>query len=182
MGFAYLAASLTLGSAQISSYDSDKLVKLARAAVVSEVSHQSLPAVSSHTPVKAVFVTIEWNGKVLGCRGSLTARTKSLETEIVLAAQGAAAHDPRYKPLTREKLKSFFVTVTIVEELDRITDVAGLQPSDGLVLEQGDRTGVVLPWEGKDPSTRLKWAYKKAGVAEGSSAVLYTMHAERYRG
>ncbi len=171
-----------VGGAQISSYDSDKLVKIARAAVVSEVSHQALPAASGHTPVKPVFVTIESEGKVLGCRGSLIARTKSLETEIVLAAQGAAAHDPRYKPLTREKLKNFLVTVTIVEELDPITSVAGLQPSEGLVLESGDRTGVVLPWEGRDPRTRLQWAYKKAGVSGGSSAVLYTMHAERYRG
>jgi AMMECR1 domain-containing protein len=183
MGFANLAALCVVGGVQVPSYDSEQLIRLARAAVVSEVAHQAPPAVSGRTmTVKPVFVTIEADGKVLGCRGALVAREKTLQAEIVLAAQGAAAHDPRYRPLTRDTLKHFLVTVTVVEGLDRISDVSGLQPADGLVLEQGDRIGVVLPWEGKNPAIRLAWAYKKAGVAEGSSAVLYKMHAERYRG
>jgi hypothetical protein len=40
----------------------------------------------------------------------------------------------------------------------------------------------VLPWEGKDPRIRLKWAYQKAGVAIGASANLYRLTATRFRG
>jgi len=50
------------------------------------------------------------------------------------------------------------------------------------VLKSGAKVGVVLPWEGKDPKTRLAWAYRKAGVKPGTSVRLYKLKAERYRG
>lgn len=98
------------------------------------------------------------------------------------AARSAAQHDPRYRPLTPKDLDSFLVTVTVVEGLDPVSGVDGLAPAEGLVLESGDAKGVVLPWEGKDPRTRLKWAYKKAGVPEGTPVRLYILHGERERG
>jgi hypothetical protein len=127
-------------------------------------------------------VTIERDGRVLGCRGSLEARTGSLEAEVVLAAQAAAVHDPRYRRLTPADTQRFLVTVTIMDRLEPIRDVSGLTPSAGLVLRSGGRCGVVLPWEGKDPAVRLRWAYTKAGETQGASVQLFRMIAERYRG
>ena len=56
-----------------------------------------------------------------------------------------------------------------------------LRPEDGLVLRANGRTGIVLPWEGKDPHTRLRWAYMKAGVRQGTSAQIEILKAQRYR-
>ena len=158
------------------------LTALARNAVLSAVRGTPAPTVRSQTPPRPVFVTIERDGRVLGCRGGLEARTGSLEQEIVLAAQAAAIHDPRYRRLSHEDTRRFLVTVTIVDRLEPVADVSGLSPSDGLVLRSGTRCGVVLPWEGKDPVVRLQWAYRKAGVAEGSRVQLFRLKAERYRG
>ncbi|HEY3779732.1 MAG TPA: AMMECR1 domain-containing protein [Fimbriimonadaceae bacterium] len=158
------------------------LVALAKSAISAEVQHTSLPSPSAHDGPKAVFVTIESSGKILGCRGDLRPRTKSLEEEVVLEARGAAQHDPRYAPLKLSQLKNYLVTVTIVDHLEPLSDISQLKPEDGLVLESGDRKGVVLPWEGKDPRTRLSWAYKKAGVPPGSGGTLYRLIAERFRG
>lgn len=133
-------------------------------------------------PAEPVFVTIEVDNVIRGCRGSLQTRSKSLEEEVVLAARAAAAHDPRYKPLGAAELKSFKVTVTIVQSQTPVSNVAGLDPAHGLVLQSGKRFGIVLPWEGKDPQTRLRWAYRKAGVPEGSSANLFRLNAMRFRG
>lgn len=159
-----------------------RLIALARAAVVAEVNGVSAPREAKATPAKPVFVTIEIGGQVRGCRGDLTTRARSLEEEIVLAARAAAAHDPRYRPLSRQELKRFLVTVTVVERAEPIEDLRSLTPSEGLVLRSGGRTGVVLPWEGKDPATRLDWAYKKAGVTKSAPVSLHRLIAERFRG
>lgn len=163
-------------------YDDNALIRLAHDAVSAEVKHGAPPRVEWKSSPLPVFVTIEIGGKVVGCRGSLVTRTRSLEDEVVLAARAAAMHDPRYRPLTEKDSAACLVTVTIVERLEPIASVDGLSPSDGLVLKAGNRTGVVLPWEGKDPSVRLRWAYRKAGVPPGTPCGLQRLKGERYRG
>jgi MEMO1 family protein len=158
------------------------LIALARAAVRAEVEGQAPPKGTGQSPPLPVFVTIERKGRVIGCRGSLECRSRSLEEEVILAARAAAAHDPRYRPVTREDLQDFQVTVTLVRRLEPLDRVDTLTPSEGLVLKSGDRTGVVLPWEGKAPDVRLRWAYRKAGVSPGAPVRLYRMLADRFRG
>jgi AMMECR1 domain-containing protein len=159
-----------------------ELIDLARAAVRAEVMGERPPVVAREDAVRPVFVTIEIKGTVVGCRGSLDLRGTSLEAAVIEAARSAARHDPRYRPLSPASLKDFLVTVTIVDRVEPIRSVAGLTAEDGLVLESGGRRGVVLPWEGKDPYVRLGWAYKKAGVSEGSAATLERLVARRFRG
>lgn len=157
-------------------------IRIARQGVLAEAGVSSAPIPTDSSPAQPVFVTIEVNGVVRGCRGDLVARTRTLGEEIELAARGAAKHDPRYRPLSKDELKSFLVTVTLVDSVQPLSNVEGLEPKDGLVLTSGGRTGIVLPWEGKDPAVRLKWAYRKAGVAEGSSVTLEKLIARRFRG
>lgn len=158
------------------------LIQLAKQAIQAEVLGRPLPHPKTQTAVRAVFVTIERNGKILGCRGDLTPRTGSLEEEVILEARGASTHDPHYRPLVPADLDNFLVTVTLVSSVDKISSVDGLVPSDGLVLDSGGKKGIVLPWEGKEPYTRLNWAYRKAGVPIGSAATLYRLSATRSRG
>lgn len=162
--------------------DEKNLIAIAKAAVVAEVNGSPSEAPRGNQSPRPVFVTIEVGGKVVGCRGGLVARSGSLEEEIRLAARSAAAHDPRYRPLTKADLAHFQVTVTLVQGLEPISDVAGLTPEDGLVLTSGQRSGIVLPWEGKDPQVRLDWAYRKAGVPSGSPAKLQRLKAIRFKG
>lgn len=157
-------------------------IALARQTVEACVFQRDLPTATDERAATGVFVTIERDGTILGCRGTLSPRERTLDAEIVSAAKGAAKFDPRYGAIRKDKLGKFLVTVTIVQRLESCSGVDGLQPSEGLVLRSGSKTGVVLPWEGKDPKTRLSWAYKKAGVAPGTAVTLQKMVAERYRG
>ena len=127
-------------------------------------------------------MTIERNGRVLGCRGTLRARFGSLQAEVASAARSAARTDPRYRPLTPADLNDFLVTVTVIESQTPLekADIGSLQRGEGLVLQSGNRVGVVLPWEGNDPRVRLGWAYRKAGVATGSNCRLYRLRAARF--
>lgn len=161
------------------------LVALARQAVEAEVRRKPLTLPESRSPAQPVFVTIERRGEVIGCRGTLRPRCSSLEEEVTQAARSAAGRDPRYRPLNPTDLTDFLVTVTIVERLEPISReaISRLTPEDGLVLTTPDgKSGVVLPWEGKDPQTRLRWAYRKANVPEGATVLLQRLIGERFRG
>jgi AMMECR1 domain-containing protein len=164
----------------------EALIALARGAVRAAVEGRAAPAVSGTEPAQGVFVTVERGatGEVVGCRGSLLPRCRSLEEELAQAARSAAAYDPRYKPLTPAVLRDFRVTVTLVDRLEPLdrAAIAALTPEDGLVLRAGDKTGVVLPYEGRDPRVRLRWAYRKAGIPEGAPCSLLRMAARRFRG
>jgi AMMECR1 domain-containing protein len=173
---------LILAPLRASAADGLALVRLARAGVAAEVRGEPPPRIEGRSPPRPVFVTIERRGHVVGCRGSLVCRGRSLEAEVVLAARAAAGHDPRYPPLGRADLADFRVTVTVVDRLQALERVDALTPAEGLVLRSGGRTGVVLPWEGRDPQVRLGWAYRKAGVAPGTSCKLDRLIAERWRG
>lgn len=183
--------SLILAASAVSNWSSNawaiepsKLLDLARASIRAEVRGQALPGFESKERAQPVFVTIERLGQVIGCRGCLRARTHSLQAEVVLAARSAAKADPRYRPLTPAQLDNFRVTVTVVEAqipLDA-SAISSLQREDGLVLQAGNRTGIVLPWEGSDPKVRLGWAYQKAGVARGAKCRLFRLKATRFAG
>ena len=165
------------------SFDPTQLIQIAHQAIAREIQHwDPEQANQSQIPSRPVFVTIELGGRVVGCRGTLEVRKASLQQEVEEDARAACAHDPRYRPLSASDLPKILVTVTVIDRLQPVSSVDGLGPEDGLVLKADGKTGVVLPWEGKDPRTRLKWAYRKAGVAEGASATLFRMVARRDRG
>jgi AMMECR1 domain-containing protein len=168
--------------------DSEKtMIAIARSAVVREVIGDA-PKISyspaQTLPVQGVFVTIERRGVVVGCRGTLLPQTRTLGEEITSAARAASSHDPRYRPLTPADLRDFQVTVTLVDRLEPLTvaQIETLAPAEGLVLTSGTHTGIVLPWEGKDPRVRLRWAYKKASLSENSPCTLKRLIARRFRG
>jgi len=157
-------------------------IALARGTVEHVVLGRPAPAPIELAPSRGVFVTIERDGTILGCRGTLSPTKKSLGEEIMAAATGAAKFDPRYGPVSKDKLDRFLVTVTIVDRLISVATHDGLKPEEGLVLRSGSKTGVVLPWEGKDPAVRLSWAFRKAGVSPGTEVTLMKLIGKRYRG
>ena len=165
-------------------WDEASLLALAREAVRCEVLGKASPSTKGSDRALPVFVTIEQKGQVIGCRGTLQARHTSLQQEVVQAARAAARHDPRYKPLTATNLQNFLVTVTVVEGSTPLasSEIDSLQPEDGLVLQSGQKFGIVLPWEGKAARVRLAWAYRKAGVAQGAACRLFRLKAQRFRG
>jgi AMMECR1 domain-containing protein len=144
------------------------------------LSGRAAPALKGEDAPKGVFVTIEIGNEVVGCRGALEPTETTLGKQIARACTEAALHDPRYGPV-RLRGRAFKVTLTVIERLEPIGDARQVVPAEGLVLRAGEKVGVVLPWEGKDPMVRLEWAYKKAGVKLGAPAQLQRMVAERWR-
>jgi hypothetical protein len=122
----------------------------------------------------ACFVTLEKDGKLRGCIGSIVAH-RPLITDLVENTKNAAFNDRRFKPVTADEVDSLKINVSILtpayqmefngEEdlLNKITP-----KKDGLIIIDGEHQGVYLPsvWdeipEKKDFLNSLK---EKAGLS-----------------
>ncbi len=123
--------------------------------------------------VRASFVTLEKDGELRGCIGTLTARIPLAE-DVARNARLAAFEDPRFSPVTEEELQQLEVHLSILSPLEpmRFTSepdlLAQLRPGiDGLVLESGHNRGTFLPavWEQcPTPAHFLRELKRKAGL------------------
>jgi AmmeMemoRadiSam system protein A len=113
----------------------------------------SLPAALADAG--ACFVTLEIDGELRGCIGSLEAR-RPLANDVADNAFNAAFRDPRFPPLTDEEFAQIDLHISVLSApqpmavRSRAGLLAQLRPGiDGLVLDDGQRRATFLPsvWE-----------------------------------
>ena len=124
-----------------------------------------------------VFVTIRRAGALRGCIG-LPAARGALAGSLCEAAVAAATADARFEPVAAGELDSLTFEVSILSEPEAIPgDRAGYASAirvgrDGLVVERGPHSGLLLP----QVATEFSWgagefldrACEKAGLAAGA--------------
>jgi len=103
----------------------------------------------------AVFVTLEKNGNLRGCIGSIIPR-QSLIKDIVDNARNAAYSDPRFNPVDKSEIKDLSISVSLLslpqkmdfkDEEDLLNQI---RPNvDGIIIRDGSYQAVYLPsvWE-----------------------------------
>ncbi len=133
---------------------------------------------SEHPPPlrerRASFVTLQRNGELRGCIGTLEAEWPLVE-DVARAAHGAAFRDPRFPPLRAEELGELEIHISVLSPLEpmsvRTRDelIGALRPKvDGVLLRQGLLRGTFLPsvWESlPDPQDFVRELERKAGLA-----------------
>jgi len=104
---------------------------------------------------RASFVTLQMNGQLRGCIGSLEAY-RPLVIDVAQNAWAAAFRDPRFEPLTTGELSGLDIHLSLlsIPEPMAFDSEAGLiqqlRPgTDGLILEDRGHRGTFLPsvWE-----------------------------------
>ena len=126
----------------------------------------------------AAFVTLNLDGSLRGCIGSLVAH-RPLGEDIVANAQAAAFQDPRFAPLTPAEFNRIDLEVSVLSQPVPLWDagtaappesevLAALRPGvDGAVLSFGPYRATYLPqvWEQlPQPSDFLNQLKLKAGL------------------
>ena len=119
------------------------------------------------------LVTLELNGTLRGCIGSLEA-TQPLVSDVALRAHAAAFSDPRFSPLEENELADLAVKISVLfPRMPVYFDSPGdllrqLRPGiDGLIIARGDRSATFLPsvWRSlPDPEIFLKHLKDKASI------------------
>ena len=91
------------------------------------------------------FVTITEDNQLRGCIGYITSQMNLLDT-VNDAAKQAAVNDPRFIPLTEEELPYINIEISVLSPLKEISNYDEIQIGvHGLVLEEGEYKGVLLP-------------------------------------
>ena len=127
--------------------------------------------------IGASFVTIQKNGKLRGCIGSIQP-VYPLIKDIAYNASNAAFQDTRFSKLSAEELSKNHVSISIsvlgpMEPLNFVSEadlIEQLRPGvDGLVLSEEQNRGVFLPsvWQGiPEPQEFLNQLKLKAGITK----------------
>jgi len=157
-----------------------RLLELARGAIRYGARHGRPPAVNlaglppALRQIRATFVTLERNGRLRGCIGSLEP-LRPLAADVVHNAFAAAFRDPRFPPVGEDELDRLDIHISVLSPLEPVEFsseedlLARIRPgTDGLVLEEGPRRGTFLPavWEQlPDKRAFLRHLKLKAGLA-----------------
>ena len=122
---------------------------------------------------QASFVTLELDGLLRGCIGSLEAH-RPLAEDIATNAFAAAFRDPRFPPVTKGEVDALELHLSLLTppESMQVTSEADLlrqlRPGvDGLILAEGVFRGTFLPsvWESlPEPADFLRQLKLKAGL------------------
>lgn len=151
------------------------LLAIARGAIAAQLREPGPPfeTASWLREPGATFVTLQLNGELRGCVGSLAAH-KPLREDVESNARAAAFHDPRFAPLSRSEYPGIEIEVSLLSPTEKLAFESQeqllrlLRPGlDGVVLEYGWQRSTFLPqvWEQlPDPKTFLAHLKQKAGL------------------
>jgi len=163
-------------SSFIKKYFSNFVVETCKKSILSGL-HQKIPQ-CENTPAVfnqagACFVTLEKNGDLRGCIGSILAHRPLIE-DLVKNAQNSAFSDPRFQPLKKDEFKDLSIDVSLLSEPEKMNFdneadlLAQIKPFvDGLIIKDRNHQSVYLPsvWEQlPDKVTFLNSLKIKAGL------------------
>ena len=125
---------------------------------------------------RATFVTLEADGRLRGCIGSL-AVSRPLAADVAHNAHAAAFADPRFPPVRADEVDGLGVKISVLSphvpiHADSQGDLAArLRPGiDGLVISDGEKRATFLPsvWGGiPEPERFVRELAGKAGWPAG---------------
>ena len=177
-----------------SKQERQKLLQLARWSIANELGINytaplDLPCGSD--ALGASFVTINKNGQLRGCIGSLSAH-RSLQQDIIKNASAAAFKDPRFPQLTASEFDDLEISISIlsapkqINVEDECNLIEKLRPGiDGLILEDQNHYSTFLPsvWEQlPSPHDFLKQLKIKAGLSahHWSDSIKFSTYTTNY--
>ncbi|MEA3354544.1 MAG: AmmeMemoRadiSam system protein A [Campylobacterota bacterium] len=160
----------------------EMLLKIARGAIYSELYNEMIidkaklvkkvPTLSNRA---ATFVTLNLDGQLRGCIGSLVAHNALID-DLTTNAVKAAFSDPRFPPLSKDEFEKVKIEVSLLSQPLEIkyANISDLESKinhgvDGVILRQGDKQATFLPqvWEQlpkfEDFITHL---FHKAGITD----------------
>jgi uncharacterized protein len=119
---------------------------------------------------RGAFVTLEKNGNLRGCIGSLVADRPLFQVVQEMAIQ-AAIGDPRFSPLALDELVKIEIEISVLFPFKKILDVSEIKVGEhGLLVVEGEHRGLLLPQvarrEGWSEKIFLSHTCLKAGLPQ----------------
>ncbi len=131
----------------------------------------------------AAFVSINKEGMLRGCMGTMEPVMENLAWEIIKNAISAASNDPRFPPVMPHELERLDIKVDVLGNLEMVESESELNETEyGVVIVSKDKKGVLLPnLEGVDSvEMQISIVKKKAGMEQGEKYDIYRFKVERH--
>ena len=167
----------------------DPYVRVARAALELHVLGKSRTELPKELPdelaygTAGVFVSLQKDGELRGCIGTVHPTRKNLLEEIAENAVSAGTRDPRFEAVTEEELDELSIHVDVLGEPEVIGSAELLDPARyGVIVSSGMKRGLLLPdLEGIDtPKEQIAIAMQKGGIPEGEPVILQRFTVQRH--
>lgn len=151
----------------------DPYIELARRSIESYVRDGKIIEPTEDLPLAMLkkregsFVSIEEDGDLRGCIGTIGPVRENIAEEIIGNAISAATEDPRFPPISAEELGKLEISVDILEKAEPIASLDELDPKIyGVIVSKDFRRGLLLPnLEGVDTAEeQVDIARRKAGI------------------
>ena len=150
-----------------------ELLDLARRSIENRLKNKKSPALPlSPSPElnqpAAVFVTLNKNGALRGCIGTMTPR-QLLSDAVAAFAAASAFEDPRFSPLSAGELASVKIEISVLSPLRRVAGWEEVtEGKHGVYVQKGRSGGTYLPqvWEhfGSKEEFLTSLCVEKAGL------------------
>lgn len=133
----------------------------------------------------AVFVSLHLaDGRLRGCRGTITPTQPTLAEAIIHTAIASATDDPRFPPMTAAELPGLQVKVDVLSPLEPVANIEQLDEKVyGVFIQAGYRRALLLPDIPSVDSVprQLELVRRKAGLLPQEPAELYRFTVKRYQ-
>lgn len=190
-GVGYAVANATLKDRLTNSNLQSPFVALAKETVETFVKTKkqlSLPENLSEDLYNrkcAAFVTLKIDNQLRGCCGTLAPTQENLGNEIIHSAISACSRDHRFNPVKEEELESLNYEVSVLGELEPVSDIKMLDPNYYGIVVIGDskRQSCLLPGlEGiTDVNQQIQIVCKKGGIDPSKeSLTIFRFTSEKY--
>lgn len=150
-----------------------------------QIMEPPLPLPANMTEPGAVFVSLHLaNGKLRGCRGTITATQPNLAEAIIYTAIASATDDPRFPPMTFAELEGLDVKIDVLSPLEPVADFSQLDEKIyGVFIQSGLRRALLLPDIASVESVpqQLALVRRKAGLSLEEPAEFYRFTVTRYQ-
>ncbi|PIU41323.1 MAG: hypothetical protein COS99_06050 [Candidatus Omnitrophica bacterium CG07_land_8_20_14_0_80_42_15] len=192
---AFAEEAVKKGETQMLSEDQKKrLLQIARDTIETYIKTGKIPDFKEDDPVlnreMGAFVTLHYKGELRGCIGNIVGRGPLYKTVRDMAIESSTG-DPRFPPVTSGELKDIDVEISVLSELEKISDPSIIEMGKhGVLVRSGFRSGVFLP----QVATETGWTRDefmsnlcthKAGLApdawKKSDCDIYIFTAEVFR-
>lgn len=131
----------------------------------------------------ACFVTLNSQGRLRGCIGTLEPYRENLAIEIIENAVSACSKDPRFFPVQERELEDLQISVDVLSEPEKISSADKLDVKRyGVIVKSGYKSGVLLPnLDGVNTvEEQVSIAKDKAGIRANESFELWRFEVVRH--
>jgi AmmeMemoRadiSam system protein A len=130
-----------------------------------------------------VFVSIQKNGRLRGCVGTILPTTQSVAHEIIQNAISAGLSDDRFEPVAAEELPYLIYKVDVLSSPEPISGPELLDVKRyGVIVTSGKKRGLLLPNldNVNTVSEQITIAREKAGIKESETCELARFEVIRH--